>query len=202
MSPTLYVVDDDASVREGLSILFEISGFRVELFQTGQALLARRPSGFGCILLDMRMPDMDGLQVQEALIRQGNTLPILFMSAYGDIPQTVLAIKGGAADFLIKPVDGALLMARVEDVLADYRASYERQQASGRLRSAIALLSARERQILALSAAGMNSSAIAEQLAISPRTVEAHRSHIVAKTGTQSLADLFRLASVCGLSLR
>ena len=201
MSPTLYVVDDDESVRDGLATLFEVSGFTVEVFDSGRALLARKPEGFGCILLDLRMPDMDGLQVQEALAQQGNTLPVLFMSAYGDIPQTVLAIKGGAADFLIKPVDGAALMLRVEEVLEDYRGSYEHQRAGRELRIAIDRLSARERQILKLSATGKNSQAIAGELGISPRTVEAHRSHIAAKTGTQSLADLFRLASMHSLIL-
>ena len=118
--PVVYIVDDDASVRHGLITLFEVSGYVVEDFESGEALLERNPEGWGCILLDVRMGGMNGLEVQEALIKRANPMPIIFLTAYSDVPHIVHAVKEGAKDFFIKPVEGGVLVDRVQQVIESY----------------------------------------------------------------------------------
>lgn len=195
MNPIVYVVDDNPSVRHGLRTLLEISGYAVETFDSGEALLTRQPSGWGCILLDMRMEDMDGLQVQQSLLEQKNTLPILFLTAFSNVPHTVRAMKNGAEDFLIKPVDGEFLVNRVQQVLEKSREQAECTQLRQAFSDRIANLTSREREVMLLSQAGLSCKDIALKLSLSHRTIELHRSHICSKTGTENLGELFRQAS-------
>lgn len=201
MTPRIYITDDNPSVRHGLSTLLEVSGYTVETFDCGEALLARKPSGWGCIVLDMRMAGMDGLEVQQALRQQGNTLPVLFLTAFSDVPRTVRAMKNGAEDFLIKPVDGEFLVRRIQQTLEQYREQAAGAEERLTLATQLESLTGREREVLLLSQAGLSCKDIALKLALSHRTVELHRSHICHKTGTDNLGELFRHAARLKLSL-
>lgn len=198
---TVYIVDDDASVREGLSLLLTVSGFGVEAFASGEALLQCPLRGPGCIILDLRMEGLSGQEVLEILKQRGNRLPVLITTAYGDIPTTVRAMRSGAQDFITKPVDSEALVARVEQLVAAHRDSLDTQQQSNELRRVLALLTQRERQVLSLAVEGLDTHATAQRLGISLRTVEGHRSHIVSKTGVMNLSELFRLSARLGVEL-
>lgn len=201
VKPIVYIVDDDASVRHGLRTLLEVSGYEVEDFSSGEALLAHNPDGLGCILLDVRMGGLDGLEVQHALTKLGNLLPVIFLTAFSDVPRIVQAIKDGAEDFLIKPVDGALLVSRVQQVLEDYSLRIKSAQERMNFIRKMNVLTDREHQILLLSFEGMSCKDIGAKLGVSYRTVELHRSHICTKAETANLSDLFHLAARLGLQL-
>lgn len=193
MNPVIYIVDDDASVRHGLATLLEVSGYVVEDFESGEALLARDPRGWGCILLDVRMGGMDGLEVQQALITLGNPMPIIFLTAFSDVPRIVRAVKAGAQDFFIKPVDGALLVTRVQQTVENYARQLESEHERVDFVSRMTELTEREREVLALSIEGLSCKDIGIRLGVSYRTVELHRSHICTKFGTGNFSELFQL---------
>lgn len=198
---TVFVVDDDAAVRDSLSLLCETTGLRVECFDSAQGFLdAYRPEQPGCLVLDVRMPGMSGPQLQEELARRGSPLPIIYLTAYGDIPMTVQAMKAGASDFLTKPVNGALLVERIQDVLDRELAEQQRRAALDEQCARLSQLTERERQIMTFAVAGESNKVIAKRLGISHRTVEIHRSHILQKTGTSCLLELAKLATECGLA--
>jgi RNA polymerase sigma factor (sigma-70 family) len=200
--PKVFVVDDDAAVRDSLSLLLETAGLQAETYASAEAFLgALRTDWSGCVVLDVRMPGMAGPALQTELSRRGVQLPIIFLTAHGDIPTSVQAMKAGAVDFLTKPVNGALLLERVHAALA--RNNHERKREAGRrtLRARLALLTVREREILALAVAGQPNKEIARHLGISYRTVEVHRSRILLKAGATSLIELARLAAACGLDI-
>jgi FixJ family two-component response regulator len=197
----VYIVDDDASVREGLSLLLTVSGFSVETFASGEAFLRRKLRGPGCVVLDLRMEGVSGHEVLETLNHRGEGLPVLITTAYGDIPTTVRAMHNGAKDFITKPVDGDALVTRIEQVVSDHRDRLDAHLQQNNLRQVLALLTRRERQVLSLAVEGLDTQGTAQRLGISPRTVEAHRSHIVSKTGVQNLAELFRLSARMGVEL-
>lgn len=196
IQPTVFVVDDDAAVRDSLALLLETAGLPFETYASAEDFLsALDHASAGCLVLDMRMGGMDGLGLQAELARRGNKLPILFVTAHGDVPTTVQALKSGAMDFLTKPVDGSVLLERIHAALAadltQRNADAQRLVADGRLVS----LTAREREILTLAVAGCTNKDIARQLGISYRTVEVHRAHILIKTGASSLAELIQLVA-------
>lgn len=198
---TVFVVDDDAAVRDSLSLLCESAGLRAECFDSAEAFLtAYRTQQPGCLVLDVRMPHMSGPQLHEELARHGDPLPIIYLTAHGDIPTTVRAIKAGAEDFLTKPVDGALLLGRIQAAIAGDRANRQRNAALADQCARLAQLTEREREIMALAVAGESNKAIAKRLGISHRTVEIHRSHILQKTGASGVLDLARLVAECGLA--
>lgn len=199
--PTVFVVDDDAAVRDSVSLLLKTAGLAVEAYDSAEAFLAALdPQRHGCLVLDMRMPGMSGFELQEELARRDIPMPIIFLTAHGDIPMTVRAIKAGAVDFLTKPVDGAALLDRIESALARVGAEREGESARQQARERLSQLTEREQEILALAISGCTNKEIARQLGISFRTVETHRSHILFKTGTATLLELAQLAATASLN--
>ncbi len=190
----MFVVDDDASVRDSLSLLLATAGHRVECFETASAFLERyRGDEPGCAIVDLRLPGIDGLELQDRLQARGALIPVLFLTGHGDVPAAVRALKHGALDFLQKPFDADRLLALVDDALerdGERRAGRARRDhAAARL----AALTPREREVMQLVAEGRANKAVAAELAISERTVELHRSRIMRKTGARSVPDLVRL---------
>jgi FixJ family two-component response regulator len=182
--PLVYVVDDDAAVRDGMLLLMESAGLRAKGFESAEAFLDEyRQKTPGCLVLDVHMPEIDGLQLQSELARQSSQLPIIFLTGYGDIPTSVRAMKGGAFDFLTKPVNGKVLVQRVQHAV-------ELSEAAHRSEARLQTLTQREREILKLAVAGKPNKGIARELGISYRTVEVHRSRILLKTGASTLLEL------------
>ncbi len=199
MNPTVFLVDDDAAVRDALAAFFRAEGLEVRAFESAEAFLAQcPPAAAGCLVLDVRMPGVSGLDLQRALGESNIRLPIIFLTGHGDIPMSVRALRAGAIDFLEKPPDLDTLLARVRDAFA--QDTRQRAEETGRaaVRARCRRLSPREREILTQVAAGRTSKEIARALAISPRTVEVHRSHLMVKLGAHSLADLVSSAALCG----
>lgn len=197
MSPNelVYVVDDDANVREALSSLLRANGKQVRMFTSGQDFLSfAREDSCACLILDLRMPGMNGLQVQESVATQ-TTLPVIFITGRGDIPSTVTAMKGGAIDFLTKPIDESALLACIERALKRDRmlrvAALERESLIARYRS----LTPREQQVLPLLVSGLLNKQAASELGITEYTVQIHRGHIMRKMEADSFAALVKLAS-------
>ncbi len=199
MTPTVFVVDDDAAVRDSMSLLLETAGLVAKAYDSAEAFLAApRASGPGCLVLNTRMSGMGGLDLQSELARRGIRLPIIFVSVHGDVATTVRAMKAGAVDFLTKPVDGALLLDRVRAALARSRKEVEDEQSMQAARARLAPLTKRERTILALAVAGHRNKEIARRLGISFRTVEVHRSRILLKTRAATFLELARLVAASG----
>ena len=189
-----YVVDDEAVVRRSLVLLLRSAGFEAEAFPSGEAFLDASEPAFGCVLLDLRMPGMDGLAVQRELGSRGWTLPVIIVTAHGDVPMAVEAMRRGASDFLEKPYDSDHLLRAVDAALArgaDRRARLREATDAARLLDA---LSPREREVLTGLVAGQQNKEIARDLSLSPRTVELHRANLMEKLGARSLSDAIRLA--------
>jgi FixJ family two-component response regulator len=198
MNPTVFVVDDDAAMRDALAQLLETAGLQVEVHADGPAFLAGfEASRPGCLLLDMAMPGMNGFEVQAALNARGLSIPIIFLTGHGDIPMAVQAVQAGAVDFLEKPIQGAALLERVQRALAldeEWRHTLGRTQA---IQLRYAGLTPRERECMALAVSGRTSKEIARELGISPRTVEVHRTHVMYKMGAANMAELVNMAACC-----
>ena len=197
--PAVHIVDDDAAVRDSLALLLELSGLAVKSYDSAESFLAGLERDVsGCLLLDLRMPGMDGLSLQKLLGERGISLPIVMITAHGDVAAARAALKGGAIDFLEKPVDETLLLSVVREAMqreqSRVAASAEQQERQERL----ARLTEREREVLALVAHGRTSKEIGEQLGISPRTVEVYRSRLMDKLQVGSLPELVRLAVAAG----
>jgi FixJ family two-component response regulator len=197
MEPTnelVYIVDDEAKVGEALSTLLEANGKRVKLFTSGQDFLhyARRDS-CACLILDLKMPGLGGLEVQR-LISAKTSIPVIFLTGRGDIPSTVRAMKGGAVDFLTKPVDEEALLTSVERALRQDRVSRQEAEEHARLVARFESLTPREREILPLLAKGLLNKQAAYELGITEYTVQIHRGHIMRKMEADSFATLVRLA--------
>jgi RNA polymerase sigma factor (sigma-70 family) len=185
-------------MRESLALLLQEAGLRVRTFSSAPELLeAYEVTEPGCLVLDLRMPGMTGLELQEALLEMGSALPIIFLSGFGDIPTTVRAIKGGAVDFLEKPVTAEALVARVRHTLAEERRHRGRRAEEQMIRRSYASLSPREREVMVLATKGLANKEIARHLEISPRTVENHRARVMEKMQAENLAELCRMAAVC-----
>lgn len=199
MSQTVFIVDDDAAIRDALSQLLETAGLGVECHADGDTFLATLADDrSGCVLLDIAMPGMSGLQVQATLKARGFAAPVIFLTGHGDIPLAVRAVQAGAVDFLEKPVQGAMLVERVRRALAldlEWRQTHGRTQA---IKQRYARLSAREREVMGEVVSGLTCKEIAQKLRISPRTVEVHRTHVMHKMGAANLAELVNMASACG----
>ena len=191
MHPIVYVVDDDQSVREALSSLIRSVGLEVRTFASAHEFMAfERPPATACLVLDVRMPGLNGLELQRELSQAGQALPVIFITGHGDIPMTVRAMKAGAVDFLTKPF-------REQDLLDAIALSLERDGAARQQRAALAeiqarydTLTAREREVLALVVRGMRNKQTAAELGISEVTVKVHRHNIMEKMGARSLPGL------------
>jgi two-component system response regulator FixJ len=200
MTPTVFVVDDDEALRSALVQLLETAGLAVSSYADGQAFLEdyvdERP---GCVLLDVAMPGLNGLDVQEALRGRGLHPPIVFLTGHGDIPIAVRAVQAGAVDFLEKPVTSATLLERVRRALAIDQEQRSERALRQEIRERYRRLSVRECEVMRHVVAGSSSKEIARVLRISVRTVEAHRIHVMHKMGASNLAELVNLAGRCDL---
>lgn len=191
---TVYIVDDDPAVRDAIRCLVESVGLKAETFSSAAEFLnAYRPNMVGCLVLDVRMAGMSGLALQEELVRSGSRLPIIIITGHGDIPMAVQAVKRGALDFLEKPFRNQTLLDRINEALKLDAARREQEAQLVRIESCLAMLTAREREVLELLIEGKTSKEIARKLDLSPRTVETHRAHIMEKLGANSLPELVRV---------
>ena len=199
-SPTIHVVDDDGSFRQAVGRLLRACGYHVALYKSGDQFLKTPPiPGPTCILLDVRMSGLDGLELQDHLTKHGVILPIVFLTGHGDIPTSVRAIKAGAEDFLSKPVTKATLVSTVERALGRYREMHEQHLRLSALRALVDSLTPREREVFALVVRGNLNKQIAFQLGTSERTVKAHRHNIMQKLQVHSLAEAVSIAERIGL---
>ena len=195
----IFVVDDDDAVRESLKALLETEGLSVETYGSGQEFLdAYDPSRRGCLLLDVRMPDMTGLELQQKLAARPHKLSIIIITGHGDVPMAVNAMKAGAVDFIEKPYSDETILGSVNNALESGAPGAGKGTAVEETASRIALLSPRERQVLDQLIIGHQNKMIAYELGISPRTVEIHRSRVMAKMQAKNLPQLVRMALTAG----
>ncbi len=193
-SPLVYLIDDDEAVREALAFLIRTVGLRVEAFaESAHFLSAFERDAIGCLILDVRMPGMGGLQVQELLAAQGVDLPVIVITGHGDLELCRRAFKAGAVEFLTKPIDEHALLEAVQKAVRAHILSRARLAASRQARERLERLSERERDVLGLIVDGLSNKQIAQRLGLSPRTVETHRANLFAKLEAGSLAELIRL---------
>ncbi|MFM0221919.1 response regulator transcription factor [Paraburkholderia dipogonis] len=195
-SELVYVVDDEKRVREALSALLRANGRNVQAFSSGEEFLdtPRQKNVVACLILDMRMPDMNGLEVQK-LVRTDSRIPVIFITGRGDVPSAVLAMKGGAVDFLTKPVNEDALMRAVDAALARAYVLRKEAEDATSLRALYQSLTPREQEILPLLASGLLNKQAAAILGITEYTVQVHRGHIMRKMQADSFATLVRQAS-------
>jgi len=197
---TCFVVDDDASVRRSLSFLIKSLGYRVETFDSGDAMLARKPyDGIGCIITDVKMPGTSGLDLQDTLGLGDDPLPIIFITGHGDLPMGVGAMKKGAVDFLSKPFDDEDLIAAIEIALERCRKARQASEGVADVHRRLEKLSPREHDVLRHVIAGRLNKQIAYDLGIAEQTVKIHRGRIMKKIQVASLAELVRLADKAGI---
>jgi len=198
ITETVHVVDDDAAVRDSLRVLLESAGFSVRTHNTAAAFLATAPGLGGCVLTDVRMPEIDGLELQQRMSERGAPLPVIVMTGHGDIPMAVRAMRAGAVDFLEKPFDEARLFDAVRRAL---ERSKERQTAESAATAAavrLAMLTPREREVFNCLVDGRSTKAIARELGTSPRTIEVQRARVFEKLQAHSLPELVHLALAAG----
>ena len=189
----IYVVDDDEAMRDSMTWLLEGEGYKVACFDSAAAFLgAWRSSLRGCIVLDVRMPEMSGLELQEKLDSIGSHLPIIFVTGHGDVPMAVGALQRGACDFIEKPFHNEDLLARIERALELDSQIAARQQRDNAIASRLDQLTQREREVMQLVVAGKLNKQIADELNISMKTVEAHRARVMEKMGVRTLAELVK----------
>ena len=198
-SETIFLIDDDVSVREGLTGLIESVGLPVRTFASALEFLAIKPvEAKGCVVLDVKMPGMDGLDLQREMNDSGISLPVIFLTGHGDIPMTVHALKAGAVHFLTKPVQEDELMNAIRQALESDREARSERAEIRKLREYYDLLSPRERQVMQLVASGRLNKEIAHELGVSERTVKLHRGQVMHKMHAESLADLVKQAEKLG----
>ena len=199
----VYVVDDDEAVRESLAAMLEARGYTVRTFALARGFLeAARTLRPGCLVADIRMPEMDGLELQQRLIEQDFSFPLIVITGHGDIPLAVRAMKVGAVDFIEKPFAAEAIVASIEAALTRLAQTAADDPLAATAAARVALLSPREREVLQGLLAGLPNKSIAYDLAISPRTVEIHRARVMAKMGARSLSELIRLSLAAGLHPR
>jgi FixJ family two-component response regulator len=193
MTPTVYIVDDDPAVLDALAMLITAQGMRTLTFPNAQAFLEHsQPGEIGCAVLDIRMPHITGLALQDMMIERGNNLPLVFITGHGDVEQCRRAFKNGAIDFLTKPVDQMRLVDSLRRAIRLSIRQHSQEVETQEVLARLARISGREREVLEGVAAGLSSKEIARELDLSPRTVEVHRANLFNKLDVTSLADLIR----------
>lgn len=193
-TPTVFIVDDDAAIRFAMQALMDSVDVKHEIFASGDEFLAKvddhRP---GCLVLDIRMPGLGGLELQEELLRRGNTLPIIFITGHGDVPMAVEAMQKGAVDFIQKPFRDQDLLDRIREALSTDRKRRQEQEQHDEVESRLSRLTNREREVFDLVVTGKPNKVIAYELGVSQRTVEIHRARVMEKMRARSLADLVKM---------
>jgi FixJ family two-component response regulator len=200
---TVFIVDDDAPLRESLRNLIRSVGLRVELFASAQEFLqSRQPDAPSCLVLDVRMPGLSGLDLQKQTSEAGLEIPIIFITGHGDVPMTVRAMKAGAVEFLTKPFRDQDLLDAIQQALERSRKAREQQAATKQLRQRFALLTPREREVMERVVAGLLNKQIGAELGTSETTVKIHRHQVMEKMGAGSLPELVRMADRLGIIVR
>ena len=203
LSPTVFVVDDYAPGRKSISRLLRAAGFVVAAFASAREFLAQYDlAACGCLVLDLAMPDVGGLELQSILADKGSFLPIIFLTAHGDVSTSVQAMKHGAVDFLIKPVNDEDLLAAVRVAIEKDRVLRRKQTELFEIRERLATLTPREREVLEYVVAGRLNKQIASDLGTVEQTVKIHRAHVMQKMKVHSVAELVRLTQRCGIGER
>ncbi len=198
--PIVFVVEDDVSVRRALSNLFQSVGLEVEVFGSASEMLQTKlPDVASCLVLDVRLPGLSGLDLQAELAEANIHIPIIFMTGHGDIPMTVRAMKGGAVDFLTKPFRDQDMLDAVVTAIERDRKRREADRIAAHLQVLLDSLTPREREVLALVSSGLMNKQVAAELGLAEITVKLHRGHIMRKMGAKSLADLVRMAEALGI---
>jgi FixJ family two-component response regulator len=194
-TPVVFVVDDDVSVRESLEAMIRFAGLRVETFACAQDFLGRtRTMVPNCLVLDVSLPDLSGLDLQTLIASERTDMPIIFITGYGDVPMTVRAMKAGAAEFLTKPFDDLVLLDAIRHAIERSRAALCEQAGMQSIRDRYASLSRREREVMALVVSGLLNKQVGAELGISEITVKVHRRHVMRKMDARSLPDLVNIA--------
>jgi two-component system, LuxR family, response regulator FixJ len=198
-NPVVHVIDDDEAVRYSLAFLFECAGIRVRTYDSALAFLAATPGlGTGCVVTDVRMPELDGLALQRALQKLGAAIPVIIMTGHGDVPVAVQALKSGAADFIEKPFDDETMLAAVRTAIERSQRDQERAAEVEGIAARLASLTPREREVLDRLVIGQPNKIIAYDLGTSPRTVEVHRARVMEKMAARNLSDLVRMVLSLG----
>jgi RNA polymerase sigma factor (sigma-70 family) len=191
---TVFIVDDDLSVRDSLSLILSLKGFRNATFACAEDFMkALQPDWSGCVVADLKMPGMSGLELQQTLASRVPPLPMIIISAHGDVASSRVAFKADAVDFLEKPFDDEQIVQAIELAMNRLHDRESDLQARQRREAGLARLSTREREVMQLLGEGLQNRAVAEQLGLSPRTVEVHKARILAKLGIRNVAELVRL---------
>jgi FixJ family two-component response regulator len=199
--PVVLVVDDDPSLREALSSLLRSVGLRVEVFGSAPEMLqAPLPEVASCLVLDIRLPKRSGLDFQTELINSNIRIPIIFITAHGDVPMSVRAMKAGAVDFLTKPFRDQDLLDAVANALERDRKRREEEKGVAKLKAKLETLTPRELEVMTFVTAGLMNKQVAGEIGVSEITVKIHRGHVMRKMGARSLADLVRMAEILGIS--
>lgn len=199
--PIVFVVDDDVSVRESLELLISFAGWQPEMFSSAQAFLDHRAAMVpSCLVLDVNLPGLNGLDLQQRIAADRTHMPIIFITGFGDVPSTVQAMKAGAAEFLTKPFDDEVLLRAIGNAIERSRDALDHEESLHALRTTYALLTPRERQVLRMVVAGRLNKQIGAELGISEITVKAHRGKVMRKMKARSLAELVKMSERLSLA--
>jgi FixJ family two-component response regulator len=200
-TPTVVVVDDDISVRESLELLIQNEGWQPALFESAREFLERLPTVVpSCLILDVNLPDLSGLDIQQRITDEKSSTPIIFITGYGDIPTSVRAMKAGAAEFLTKPLDDEIIIQAIREAVRRSEANLKREGAQRQLQERLALLTKREREVMGLVVKGLMNKQVGFELDISEITVKAHRGRVMEKMHAATFVDLVNMAGKLGIS--